>query len=118
MRGILTRQTLHVVNALDASTHWTIREVAEHLQIGTYSQVLAPMSWEDEAVGFLYAIRQPANGFSAKEIALLETFADQAVIAIQNARLFKQTQEARAAAEPQGFWPKPPTRPRARSWRP
>jgi len=99
LKGILTRQTLHVVNALDASTHWTIREVAEHLQIGPYSQVLAPMSWEDEPVGFLYAIRQPANGFSAKEISLLETFADQAVIAIQNARLFKETQEARAAAE-------------------
>ena len=94
IQGILTRRTLHVANALDAATHWTIREVAEHLQIGPYSQVLAPMSWEDEAVGFLYAIRQPATGFSAKEIALLETFADQAVIAIQNARLFNETKEA------------------------
>ncbi len=94
VQGIRTRRTLHVVDTLDAATHWTIREVAEHLGIGHYSQVLAPMSWEDEAVGFLYAIRQPANGFSAKEIALLESFADQAVIAIQNARLFNETKEA------------------------
>src|SRR4029078_11601053 len=64
------------------------------LNIGSYSQVLAPMTWEGQAVGFLYAIRQPATGFSNKEIALLETFAEQAVIAIQNARLFNETKEA------------------------
>ena len=99
VRGILARETIHVVNALDPATHWTMHAVAEHIAIGPYSQVLAPMTWEDEAVGFLYAIRQPANGFSAKEVSLLETFADQAVIAVQNARLFKEAQEARAAAE-------------------
>ena len=74
--------------------HWTVRSVAERLQIGPYSQVLVPMTWEGQAVGFLYVIRQPATGFSSKEIALLETFADQAVIAIQNARLFNETKEA------------------------
>src|SRR5204863_6678810 len=37
--------------------------------------------------------------FSDKEVALLSTFGDQAVFAIQNARLFRQAQEARAAAE-------------------
>ncbi len=57
------------------------------------------MAWEGRPVGFLYAIRMPATGFAAKEISLLETFADQAVIAIQNARMFRETQEARAAAE-------------------
>ena len=57
------------------------------------------MLWEDRGIGSIVVVRQPPKPFSDKEIALLKTFADQAVIAIQNARLFKQTQEARAAAE-------------------
>ena len=99
VQGILRGRPLHFVNTLDPGVHWTVRSIAERLQIGPYSQVLAPMAWEGQAVGFLYVIRQPATGFSNKEISLLETFAHQAVIAIQNARLFKETQEARAAAE-------------------
>jgi GAF domain-containing protein/DNA-binding response OmpR family regulator len=94
VKGILHGRPLHYVNALDPKTHWTVRTVAERLPIGPYSQVLAPMTWEGQAVGFLYAIRRPATGFSNKEIALLETFAHQAVIAIQNARLFNETKEA------------------------
>src|SRR6188474_841145 len=52
------------------------------------------MMWEGESIGNLYVIRQPPVGFSDKEIGLLRTFADQAVIAIQNARLFNETKEA------------------------
>ncbi|MEO8855999.1 MAG: GAF domain-containing protein [Burkholderiaceae bacterium] len=92
--AILRRKPIHHLNALDPVTHWTARSVAEQLQIGPYSQLLAPMTWEDRPIGFLNVIRQPATGFSQKEIALLETFADQAVIAIQNARLFNETKEA------------------------
>src|SRR6185436_10926697 len=93
VKGILLDQPLHFVDTLDPDVHWTVRSVAQRLQIGPYSQVLAPMIWEGQAVGFLYAIRQPATGFSNKEIALLETFANQAVIAIQNARLFQELQD-------------------------
>ncbi len=92
MKSILRGQPLHFVDTLDPDVHWTVRSVAERLQIGAYSQVLAPMVWEDQPVGFLYVIRKPATGFSDKEIALLETFADQAVIAIQNARMFNELQ--------------------------
>ncbi len=102
--GVLRGKPIHVVDALDPATIRDVRAVAQWLNrpplsLGPYSQVLAPMAWEGRAVGFLYAIRMPATGFGAKEIALLETFADQAVIAIQNARMFRETQEARAAAE-------------------
>ncbi|MEO5881230.1 MAG: GAF domain-containing protein, partial [Caldimonas sp.] len=71
-----------------------MRAIAESIGVGTYSQVIAPMMWEGETIGSLYVIRQPPVGFTDKEIGLLRTFADQAVIAIQNARLFNETKEA------------------------
>jgi GAF domain-containing protein/CheY-like chemotaxis protein len=66
---------------------------------GNYSALFAPLLWEGRGIGALAVLRFPPSPFSEREIALLKTFADQAVIAIQNARLFKETQEARAAAE-------------------
>ncbi len=75
----------------------TLRLVAQ--QVGNCSQIFAPMVWQGRGIGSIYLTRLPPAPFSDKEIALLKTFADQAVIAIQNARLFTQTQEARAAAE-------------------
>jgi signal transduction histidine kinase/CheY-like chemotaxis protein len=93
------RKPLHFLNALGEEARGPVRHVAEQIGVGPYSQVAAPMVWEDRPVGWLYAVRRPATGFDETEINLLGTFADQAVIAIQNARLFKQTQEARAAAE-------------------
>ncbi len=93
VQSILRGRPVHFVDTLDPDVHWTVRSIAQRLQMGPYSQVLAPMTWEGQAVGFLYAIRKPTTGFSSKEIALLETFANQAVIAIQNARLFKELQD-------------------------
>ena len=53
-----------------------------------------PMLWEDRGIGSIMVVRQPPNPFSEKDEALLKTFADQAVIAVQNARLFNETREA------------------------
>ena len=72
-------------------------------KMGNFSVVVAPMLWQGRAAGALFVVRRFAARqwarFTAKEIALIETFADQAVIAIQNARLFGEAQEARAQAE-------------------
>ena len=70
-----------------------VREVAH--RIGhNYSMALAPMLWEDRAIGSIFVGRTSMKAFSEKECSLLCTFADQAVIAIQNARLFNETREA------------------------
>ena len=47
---------------------------------------------EDVAIGILTIRRREVRRFSNKQIALLKTFADQAVIAIENVRLFKELQ--------------------------
>jgi len=89
------RSVIHIKDVLgDPDVAPGLRFLAEQIGVGTFSQVIAPMLWKGEFIGALYVIRQPAIGFGEKEIGLLRTFADQAVIAIQNARLFNETKEA------------------------
>ena len=53
-----------------------------------------PMLREGAASARSACPREPAGPFTDKQIALLQTFADQAVIAIENVRLFNETKEA------------------------
>jgi two-component system, NtrC family, sensor kinase len=61
---------------------------------GGASLLYAPMRVEESGLGSIVVVRWPPRAFSVREQALLQTFADQAAIAIQNARMFRQTQEA------------------------
>ena len=74
------------------------RQLAEQMGIN-YGQLTAPMLWGGRCIGAIMVIAIPPRPFSEKEQDLLQTFADQAVIAIQNARLFNESQQARAQAE-------------------
>src|SRR5262245_28512602 len=84
------------VNIADAQTHTDPRlPEAEHARArlrGYQSVALVPLLRHDTAVGAISMTRREPGGFTPDEIALLQTFADQAVIAIENARLLSELQ--------------------------
>ncbi len=62
--------------------------------IGMRSIIFAPMLFEGRGIGAIWVGRRLTGQFTDKQTALLRTFANQAVIAIQNARLFNETKGA------------------------
>ena len=63
---------------------------------GTRTACGTPLRREGKAIGALLVFRDRLAPFTEQELALQQSFADQAVIAIENARLFNETQEALA----------------------
>src|SRR5262249_37236802 len=80
------------VNIANAQTDPRVGEVGHAIARarGYQSMVAVPMLRHDEALGAIAVTRREPGGFTDDEIALLRTFADQAIIAIENVRLFKE----------------------------
>ena len=61
---------------------------------GTRTALVVPLLREELAIGAIQLRRPEVRLFSEKQIALLKTFADQAVIAIENVRLFNELKDS------------------------
>ncbi len=90
---IRAREVWHVPDAA-AATDLTEVQRAQLERYGNHSGLVVPLVWEGRGIGAIATLRFPVRPFSDKEIRLLQTFGDQAVIAIENARLFRETNEA------------------------
>src|SRR5688500_5631448 len=97
-RAILEKQ---VQTSADVETDANMPETTRRgsRALGVRSGMFAPILWEGTGIGAIFVARPVAGPFSEKEIALLKSFADQAAIAIQNARLFREIQEKGAQLE-------------------
>ena len=91
-RAILGKTTLHLPD-------WSLIDVPQHEReiqnlVGVNSALYLPLLREAECIGLLALLGTRPNSFGPKEIVQAESFRDQALIAIENARLFRETQEA------------------------
>ncbi len=92
-RVILDRRALHLhdVSAEAPTEYPDIKEAV--IRQGIRTTVGIPLLREGVPIGAVTLFRTEVRPFSDKQIALLQTFADQAVIAVENVRLFNETQD-------------------------
>ncbi len=88
-RAAFTRQVAHFPDVLADPEY----RLTEGLRLGGYRALLSiPLLREGEVVGVFSLGRAEPGPFTARQIELVQTFADQAVIAIENVRLFDEVQ--------------------------
>src|SRR5262245_27441799 len=93
-RAIRDSAIAHIPDVL-TDQEFTIRDAA--LTAGFRAVLAVPMLREGRAIGAISIGRAEVGEFSTEQVNLLRTFADQAVIAIENVRLFKELQEKNRA---------------------
>ena len=90
-RCIIDRRTIHIHDlAAVPAEDFRGTFLRSH---GTRTVLATPLLRQGVAIGVILIRRMEVRPFSDRQIALLETFADQAVIAIENVRLFQEIQD-------------------------
>jgi two-component system NtrC family sensor kinase len=95
-RAVLGRRPVHVADLKAEAKEFPVGSALAR-EFGYRTGLAVPLLREGTAVGTINLRRTKADPFTDKQIALLQTFADQAVIAIENVRLFKELQEKNRA---------------------
>jgi GAF domain-containing protein len=90
-RTVIEGRTVHVPDIL-ADSRYKPSEAAYAASIGVRAGLGVPLMREGNLVGVLTVLCNEPRAFTQKQIELVETFADQAVIAIENVRLFDEVQ--------------------------
>ena len=95
-RAIVDRQTVHIHDlATESDKDFPESKILQQ-RFGTRTILATPLLREDTPIGVINIRRTEVRPFSDKQVKLLKTFAYQAVIAIENVRLFKELQERNA----------------------
>ena len=91
-RALLEGHTIHIADLTLDPEYDQIE--AQRLAGGYRTILVAPLVRERVPIGAISVGRRPVQPFSDRQVRLIETFAAQAVIAIENVRLFNETKEA------------------------
>jgi signal transduction histidine kinase len=92
--ALLDRRLIDVPDAERPADPSLAPGLRNFLASGSRAVTIMPMLRGDSAIGAISVVRQNPGPLGENQIALLRTFADQAVIAIENVRLFNETKEA------------------------
>jgi signal transduction histidine kinase len=95
-RAVLDGRTVHIAD-MQAQTDAFPEGSRNAQRLGHRTVLAVPLIREGVAIGTINVRRTVAQLFTDRQVALLQTFADQAVIAIENVRLFKELQEKNQA---------------------
>src|SRR5262249_43478556 len=94
-RAVFDHEVIHIEDMLTVAKEYPITTALTE-SLGIRTVLAAPLMRENQPIGAIVIRRTIVKPFSEKQIALLKTFAAQAVIAIENVRLFKELQERNA----------------------